>query len=335
MLATYTRGLGAGGGIGGLLARTDSSGSAYYHSDAGGNITALVDSSGNLLARYLYDPYGNLLSKSGSLADANTYRFSSKEIHANSGMYYYGFRFYEPNLQRWLNQDPMGVAGGINLYGFVGNNPIGFVDAYGLDWTQWPVVQWWERVTRPLIGWGPNGPPQEPKDTRPKPSWVPTGPENDNMGLQSSFLGEMLLPGGGFFMSGGGASACAARTMAEAAARRKAAELAAEASAKLAAEQAKILAVQRRQILILQREQALNRLKLVEEPFDQYMKRVKKTEADWIKTDKNYGLASERTMQAFDRYSEALAEAAPFIQGRHEEIANFKMVNNALINCGK
>jgi RHS repeat-associated protein len=135
---TYTRGLelsgtmqGAGG-IGGLLARTDSSGTAFYHSDAGGNVTTMTDSSGNVVARYLYDPFGNLLAKSGALADVNKYRFSSKEVHPNSGLYYYGYRFYEPNLQRWLNQDPIREAGGMNLYGFVHNDPINAIDSLGL-----------------------------------------------------------------------------------------------------------------------------------------------------------------------------------------------------------
>ena len=78
------------------------------------------------------DPFGNTLSKAGPLADANTYRFSSKDYHQNSGLYYYGYRFYDPNLQRWLNRDPIGELGAINLYGFVGNNPINFVDPFGL-----------------------------------------------------------------------------------------------------------------------------------------------------------------------------------------------------------
>jgi RHS repeat-associated protein len=139
VLVTYTRGLDLGGtrqgagGIGGLLARTDASGSTYYHADAAGNITAMADASGNVVARYLYDPFGNLLGKWGALADANRYRFSSKEVHPNSGLYYYGFRFYEPNLQRWLNRDPIGERGGINLYGFVGNSPVNYVDPYGLS----------------------------------------------------------------------------------------------------------------------------------------------------------------------------------------------------------
>lgn len=134
---TYTRGLDlsgtmqGAGGIGGLLARTDSSGSAFYYSDAGGNVTAMTDSSGNVVARYLYDPFGNLLAKSGAMADVNRYRFSSKEVHPNSGLYYYGYRFYEPNLQRWLNSDPMGIAGGINLYAFLGNDGLNYADAYG------------------------------------------------------------------------------------------------------------------------------------------------------------------------------------------------------------
>jgi len=53
-------------------------------------------------------------------------------VHPNSGLYYYGFRFYEPNLQRWLNEDPIREAGGMNLFGFVGNNSINMVDLLGL-----------------------------------------------------------------------------------------------------------------------------------------------------------------------------------------------------------
>jgi RHS repeat-associated protein len=84
-------------------------------------------------ASYRYDPYGNTISSSGGLASANVYRFSSKEIHVNSGLYYYGYRFYAPNLQRWLNRDPIDENGGINLYGFVLNGPIATIDPDGRD----------------------------------------------------------------------------------------------------------------------------------------------------------------------------------------------------------
>lgn len=140
VVATYTRGrdlsgsLQGSGGIGGLLARTDSSGTAYYHSDGGGNITALINASQQIVARYLYDPFGNLIGLSGPLADANKYRFSSKEFDDRAGLYYYGFRFYEPSLQRWLNQDRLGEIFEINLYQFNKNSPLSYTDSDGL----WP-----------------------------------------------------------------------------------------------------------------------------------------------------------------------------------------------------
>jgi RHS repeat-associated protein len=64
-------------------------------------------------------------------------RFSSKPWvgfagSATSGLYYYGYRFYDPYLQRWVNRDPIGEFGGLNLYGYVGNNPINEFDPYGL-----------------------------------------------------------------------------------------------------------------------------------------------------------------------------------------------------------
>lgn len=136
-LVTYTRGLDlsgtlqGAGGIGGLLARTDAE-NTFYHSDGNGNVTALIDGNQNIAAKYLYDAFGNKLGVSGRLAEANTYCFSSKEYHANSGLYYYGYRFYDPNLQRWLNHDPIEENGSINLYGFVANEPIGRVDDTGL-----------------------------------------------------------------------------------------------------------------------------------------------------------------------------------------------------------
>ena len=137
-LVSYTRGLDfsgtmdGAGGIGGLLARTDANGSAFYHADGNGNITAMMDADGNEVAKYLYDPYGNLIAMWGTLAQINTIRYSSKEIDLKSGNYYYGNRFYDPNLQRWLNNDPIQEWGGINLYQFVANNPINGVDLLGL-----------------------------------------------------------------------------------------------------------------------------------------------------------------------------------------------------------
>jgi RHS repeat-associated protein len=143
---TYTRGndlsgsLQGAGGIGGLLARSDNTqmiiGSptahAFYHADGNGNVTMLINSYQAIVAKYLYDPFGNTLSLSGSLADANVYRFSSKEWNDNAGLYYYLYRYYDPNLQRWLNQDPIQERGGLSLYEYVANNPINLIDLLGL-----------------------------------------------------------------------------------------------------------------------------------------------------------------------------------------------------------
>jgi RHS repeat-associated protein len=141
---SYTRGTDlsgsfeGAGGIGGLLARSQPStissqpSTAFYHSDGNGNITALINANQVLVAQYRYDPYGSILSQSGPLAEANLYRFSSKELHANSGLVYYLYRFYDPNLQRWPNRDPIRERGGRNLYRFVRNNPFYYVDPQGL-----------------------------------------------------------------------------------------------------------------------------------------------------------------------------------------------------------
>jgi RHS repeat-associated protein len=145
---SYTRGtdlsgtLEGAGGIGGLLARSHgySGGTGhwsthnFYHADGNGNITYVVNSSQGLAASYRYDPFGNTLASSGSLAGANVYRFSSKELHVRSGLYYYGHRFYDPPTQRWPNRDPLQELGGINLYQFVGHDPLGHRDSDGASW---------------------------------------------------------------------------------------------------------------------------------------------------------------------------------------------------------
>jgi RHS repeat-associated protein len=59
------------------------------------------------------------------------YRFSSKEFHANSGLVYYLYRYYDPSLQRWVNRDPIQESGGPNLYSFVRNGTIDWFDAFG------------------------------------------------------------------------------------------------------------------------------------------------------------------------------------------------------------
>jgi RHS repeat-associated protein len=142
---SYTRGtdlsgtLEGAGGVGGLLARSGDFYSGnftnhnYYHADGLGNITYLETASQGLAASYRYDPFGNTLTSSGSLATANAYQFSSKEYIFSAGFYNYGYRFYSTSWQRWPNRDPIEEDGGINLYSFVGNDSVNQIDSYGLQ----------------------------------------------------------------------------------------------------------------------------------------------------------------------------------------------------------
>jgi RHS repeat-associated protein len=133
------------GGIGGLLARSDqySAGTwgrhVFYHADRNGNVTYLVEASQGVAAKYRYDPFGNPTYTSGTLATANAYRFSTKAAQPNSGSYYYGYRFHDPYLQRWLSRDPAAEYGGRNLYSAVLNDPLSVLDRYGLKWAIAPV----------------------------------------------------------------------------------------------------------------------------------------------------------------------------------------------------
>jgi len=136
VLVTYTRGTdfsggsSGAGGIGGLLARTDGNGSIFYHADGSGNVTAMMDGYENIVGRYLDDPFGKTLGMWGKVAPVNVMQFSSKPRYHNLDDF--GFRWLT-RWDRWANNDPIQELGGINLYGFVGNNPLTSIDPFGLD----------------------------------------------------------------------------------------------------------------------------------------------------------------------------------------------------------
>lgn len=121
------------GGVGGLLLITDEELiTAHFPAyDGNGNVTALVDTSGATTATYEYSPFGGLLRCEGEFAAANPVRFSSKFTDDETGLLYYGYRYYTPTLGRWINRDPIEEEGGLNLYGFCLNNGITGFDALG------------------------------------------------------------------------------------------------------------------------------------------------------------------------------------------------------------
>ena len=126
------------GGIGGLVAilEEDANGALVRTllpvSDGLGNITGVINgSTGQLVARYDYGPFGEPLVSSGE-ATACPFQYQSKWLDAASQHYYFGYRYYDPRLGRWLSRDPMGEAGGFNLYAYCGNDPVNRHDPLGL-----------------------------------------------------------------------------------------------------------------------------------------------------------------------------------------------------------
>lgn len=133
------------GGVGGLLTTEDLlngyAASVLY--DGNGNVVGLVEKgTQNLIAEYEYTAFGETLTAKGAMAQANTYRFSTKPLDAQTGLYYYGERYYNPNNGRWLSRDPIEEDGGPNLYGFCYNAGVNLFDNLG---------------NAPMSGWGAGG----------------------------------------------------------------------------------------------------------------------------------------------------------------------------------
>jgi RHS repeat-associated protein len=122
------------GGVGGLLAMVAASGAIELPVyDANGNVQGLTDrNTGQLTAAYEYSPYGELLRATGAYAQMNSFQFSSKYTDIETGFVYYGHRYYNPVLGRFFGRDPSGEKGGLHLYAFTQNDPIGKWDNLGL-----------------------------------------------------------------------------------------------------------------------------------------------------------------------------------------------------------
>lgn len=121
-----------GVGIDQLYARSDVPGRLYFLSDALNSAIALTDSTGNVLQRYSYDPYGSYAMQYTGTGIGNTYTFTGREDDG-TGVYYYRARYYSPVLQRFISEDPIGLEGGINSYAYADENPISEVDPLGFS----------------------------------------------------------------------------------------------------------------------------------------------------------------------------------------------------------
>jgi RHS repeat-associated protein len=102
----------------------------YYHADGLGSIVALTDSRQKVVESYEYDSFG-YMKRHGELSD-QPFTFTGRERDDETGLYYYRARYYDPQIGRFISKDPIGFKGGLNLYAYVGNNPVREIDPYGL-----------------------------------------------------------------------------------------------------------------------------------------------------------------------------------------------------------
>jgi RHS repeat-associated protein len=150
------------GGVGGLLAQcvhtATNAGTYYPLYDGNGNVTQYLkqgeDTAVTLVAHFDYDPFGRFATTpygTASLLADLPYRFSTKPLDSVTGLYYYGYRWYDPLTGRWPSRDPLEEQGGVNLYGFVGNEGVNLWDILGLGkWSDWTYLllskQGWDHV---------------------------------------------------------------------------------------------------------------------------------------------------------------------------------------------
>lgn len=129
------------GGVGALLQITDhATGQDYLPAyDGNGNVTALLaghaSTGGAVAAAYEYGTFGELIRNetSDTTMTDQPFRFSTKFTDMETGLVYYGRRYYDPKNGRFLGRDPINEEGGLNLYSFVGNNPVNAWDYLGMN----------------------------------------------------------------------------------------------------------------------------------------------------------------------------------------------------------
>lgn len=119
---------------------TDGNKVYYYHFDGLGSVFDLTDTSGTFVEYYEYDVFGeptiwdaNAQEIVESSVVGNPYMFTGRRFDAETSLYYYRARYYDPYIGRFLQTDPIYYAGGLNLYTYVRNNPVNWTDPWGLQ----------------------------------------------------------------------------------------------------------------------------------------------------------------------------------------------------------
>jgi RHS repeat-associated protein len=103
----------------------------YYHTDHLGTPQVMTSSTGTVAWKAAYNAFGNASIDTSSTVTSNL-RFPGQYYDAETGLHYNWNRYYDPNTGRYITTDPIGLAGGINLFGYVGGNPVNKIDPWGL-----------------------------------------------------------------------------------------------------------------------------------------------------------------------------------------------------------
>ena len=110
----------------------------YYITNLQGDVMRIVDASQNTVTSYDYDPYGKVISATGTLANINPLRYRGYVYDQETGFYYLQSRYYDPAVGRFINVDGFVSAGpsiiGKNMYAYCGNNPVNRCDSTGCFW---------------------------------------------------------------------------------------------------------------------------------------------------------------------------------------------------------
>jgi len=225
------------GGIDEMFARQSGTGAgaqtSSYLTDALGSTISLTDGGGGKVVGYTYDIYGNTTADAAS---GNPFQYTGRENDGN-GLYYYRARYYSPQLQRFISEDPIKLVGGVNAHAYVGGNPLRYTDPLGLcPWCIIPALPYipeliivgttWWAMKPPKDAYDPNGAkaPGEPGEAEgfcpPKRGpkwgkspngrgngwvdidgnvWVPTGPDSGSTGdAHGGPHWDVQKPGGGY-----------------------------------------------------------------------------------------------------------------------------------------